>query len=100
MMVSTSRREIAITIGTVTANIAAVISRLRPSTSAAAPVKGAVSAIASVPAVIRALISPAPTAELARQLRQQRLRGVKIEEGRKARGCDREPPKVDSHAAR
>ena len=43
------------------ANMAAVISRLRPTTSASAPVNGAVSAIAPVPAVISPLISPAPT---------------------------------------
>ena len=60
-MVSTSAAIVAITIGTVTANIAAVMRRLRPSTSAAAPVNGAVSAMASVPAVIRELICAAPT---------------------------------------
>ena len=59
-MVSTSVDIAAITIGTVTANIAVVIRRLRPSTSAAAPVNGAVSAMASVPAVIMALICAAP----------------------------------------
>ena len=60
-MVCTSAERATITVGTVAANIAAVISRLRPSTSAAAPVNGAVSAMARVPAVIIALISPAPT---------------------------------------
>jgi len=49
------------TVGTAAANIAAVISRLRPSTSAMAPVNGAVMAIASVPAVIMVLISAGPT---------------------------------------
>ena len=53
--------KVMITVGTTMANIAAVISRLRPTTSASAPVNGAVSAIATVPAVISALISPAPT---------------------------------------
>jgi hypothetical protein len=47
--------------GTVTANIAAVMSRLRPSTSAAAPVNGAVNAMARVLAVIMALICAAET---------------------------------------
>ena len=42
-------------------NAAAVIRRLRPITSASAPVKGAVSAMAADEAVISALISPAPT---------------------------------------
>jgi len=37
-----------ITVGTTSANIAATITRLRPSTSAAVPVNGAVSATASV----------------------------------------------------
>ena len=48
-------------VGTTMANIEAVISRLRPRTSASAPVNGAVSAIAAVAAVISALISPALT---------------------------------------
>ncbi len=47
---------VSINTGTVTANIAAVMSRLRPSTSAAAPVNGAVNAMARVLAVIMALI--------------------------------------------
>jgi hypothetical protein len=50
-----------ISVGTTTANIAAAIKRLRPATSASAPVNGADSAIAAVPAVIKALISPGPT---------------------------------------
>src|SRR5580704_10647442 len=50
-----------ITVGTTMANIATVIRRLRPTTSASAPVKGADNAIAAVPAVISALIAPAPT---------------------------------------
>jgi hypothetical protein len=53
--------KVMISIGTTTANIAAVIKRLRPATSASAPVNGAESAIAAVPAVINALISPGPT---------------------------------------
>ena len=48
-------------VGTTMANIAAVIRRLRPRTSASAPVNGAVSAIATVAAVISELISPAVT---------------------------------------
>ena len=43
-------------VGTITAKAAAVISRLRPRTSASAPVNGAVSAIASVLAVKSQLI--------------------------------------------
>ena len=46
---------------TTMAKLATVIRRLRPSTSASAPVKGAVSAMAAVGAVIMALMSPAPT---------------------------------------
>ena len=48
--------------GTTTANIAAVMTRFRPRTSATAPVKGAVNAMASVLAVIMVLISATPTA--------------------------------------
>ena len=61
MIVPTSAEVVAITIGTVTANIAVVMRRLRPSTSAAAPVNGAVNAMARVLAVIIALICAAPT---------------------------------------
>src|SRR5580698_10633980 len=50
-----------ITVGTAIRNIAAVIRRFRPTISASTPVNGAVSAIAPVPAVISAEISPAPT---------------------------------------
>ncbi len=50
-----------ITVGTVMANMAAMISRLRPKTSASAPVNGADSAIAKVLAVISEEISPGPT---------------------------------------
>ncbi len=53
--------NVMITVGTVMANIAAVISRLRPSTSASAPVNGADSAIAAVLAVISEEIAPGPT---------------------------------------
>ena len=48
-------------IGSTTANIAAVMTRLRPSTSAIAPVNGAVSAMASVLAVMMVLMVAAPT---------------------------------------
>ena len=41
-----------ITVGTASANIAATITRLRPSTSATVPVNGAVSATASVDTVM------------------------------------------------
>jgi hypothetical protein len=53
--------SVMISVGTTTAKAAAVISRLRPRTSASAPVNGAVSAMAAVDAVISALICPAPT---------------------------------------
>ena len=46
--------------GTTTASMAAVMTRFRPSTSATAPVNGAVKAIASALAVMMALISAAP----------------------------------------
>ncbi len=49
-----------ITVGTASANIAATITRLRPSTSATAPVKGAVSATASVLTVMMVETSAAP----------------------------------------
>ena len=49
------------TIGSTTATIAAAMTRLRPSTSAIAPVNGAVSAMASVLAVMMVLIAAAPT---------------------------------------
>ena len=57
----TSCASAAPAIGTTTASIAAVITRFRPSTSAIAPVNGAVSAIASALAVMMVLISAAPT---------------------------------------
>src|SRR5262249_35120641 len=47
--------------GTTTANIAAAMTRFLPSTSATAPVNGAVKAMARVLAVMIALISAAPT---------------------------------------
>jgi hypothetical protein len=47
--------------GITTASIAAAITRLRPTTSATAPVNGAVKAMASVLAVMMALICAAPT---------------------------------------
>jgi hypothetical protein len=46
-------------VGTIRANIAAAITRLRPATSANVPVNGAISATASVEAVIARLASPA-----------------------------------------
>ena len=48
-----------ITVGTTSTNIAATITRLRPSTSATAPVNGAVSATASVLTVMMVEISAA-----------------------------------------
>ena len=50
-----------ISVGTTTANAAAAIRRFLPSTSANAPVNGAVSAMAAVEAVISALMSLGPT---------------------------------------
>ena len=50
-----------ITVGSTMANMAAVIRRFLPTTSASTPVNGAVNAIAAVLAVISALISPGPT---------------------------------------
>ena len=50
-----------IRVGNASASIAAVITRLRPSTSATAPLNGAVSATASVPAVMVALMTAALT---------------------------------------
>ena len=50
-----------IRVGSTVANIAVVIRRFRPTTSASAPVNGAVSAIAAVPAVISALMALGPT---------------------------------------
>jgi hypothetical protein len=53
--------NVMITVGTTIRNMAAVIRRLRPTISASTPVNGAVSAMAPVPAVISAEISPALT---------------------------------------
>lgn len=50
-----------ITVGMTITNMAATITRLRPSTSATVPVKGAVSATASVLTVMMVEISAAPT---------------------------------------
>jgi hypothetical protein len=47
-------------VGTATISMAAMMTRLRPSTSATVPVNGAVSAMASVPAVMMVEISAAP----------------------------------------
>ena len=57
----TSGANAAPIVGTTTASMAAAITRLRPSTSAMAPVNGAVKAMASVLAVMIVLISAAPT---------------------------------------
>ena len=57
----TPAENVMIRVGTTIANIAAVIRRLRPTTSASTPVNGAVKAMAAVLAVISALISPGPT---------------------------------------
>ena len=88
-----------ISVGTTIANAAAVIRRLRPRTSASAPVNGAVSAIAAVPAVISALIVAGADAEFARQLGQQRLRRIKIDEGGEARRGNGERAEIQGHAA-
>jgi hypothetical protein len=53
--------NVMMSVGATTANMAAVINRFRPATSASAPLNGADSAMAAVPAVIRPLISPGPT---------------------------------------
>jgi hypothetical protein len=55
----TSGASVSITVGTETANSANAMTRLRPNTSAIAPVTGAVSATASVLAVMMVLISAA-----------------------------------------
>src|SRR6266567_3481494 len=47
-------------VGTTSANIAAAITRLRPTTSAKVPVNGAIRATAKVEAVMARLVSPAP----------------------------------------
>ena len=57
----TSGANAIISVGIASTAIAAVMTRLRPSTSAAAPLNGAVSATASVPAVMVALIAAALT---------------------------------------
>jgi hypothetical protein len=56
----TSVAKAAPAMGTTTASVAAVMTRFLPSTSATAPVNGAVSAIASALAVMIALISATP----------------------------------------
>ena len=61
MSACTSGASAAPTMGTTTASIAAAITGFRPSTSATAPVNGAAKAMASVLAVMIALISAAPT---------------------------------------
>ena len=99
MSCGTLAAKVMITVGTAMANMAAVISRLRPNTSASAPVNGAVSAIAAVLAVISELISPGPTPKLAREFRQQRLRRIEIDEGGKAGRGHRQRAKIESHKA-
>ena len=61
MSAGTSGASAAPAIGTATASMAAVMTRLRPNTSATAPVNGAVRAMASALAVMMVLISAAPT---------------------------------------
>jgi len=60
MSACTSGANAAPMMGTTTASIAAVMTRFLPSTSAMAPVNGAVRAIASALAVMMVLISAAP----------------------------------------
>src|ERR1051325_4449510 len=148
-MVCTSWASVSSTVGTETANNAKAITRLRPNVSAIAPVTGAVSATASVLAVMIALISAAEApnsrdssgssacgeerwrnvqkpwiatarrrgerdrerarrhdradlgrggAELARQLGQQRLRRIEVEERAEAVDRDGETAVVDPHS--
>ena len=61
MSACTSGANDAPAMGTTIASIAAAMTRFLPSTSATAPETGAVKAIASVLAVMIALISAAPT---------------------------------------
>ena len=61
MSAGTSGASAAPTIGTTTASMAALMTRFLPSTSAIAPVNGAVMAIANVLAVMMLLISATPT---------------------------------------
>ena len=61
MSACTSGAIAIIKVGTASATIDAVITRLRPITSATAPLNGAVSATASVPAVMVALMTAALT---------------------------------------
>ena len=82
------------------ATIARTMIRLRPSTSATAPANGAVSAIASVPAVMMWADLRRPGVEFARQFRQQRLRRIEIEEGAAAGDGDADAPVVEGHFAR
>ena len=61
MIDCTSGAVAIIRVGKASASIEAVITRLRPITSATAPLNGAVSATASVPAVMVALMTAALT---------------------------------------
>jgi len=61
MSACTSGANAAPATGSTTASIAAAMTRFLPRTSATAPVNGAVKAMASVLAVMIALISAAPT---------------------------------------
>jgi hypothetical protein len=61
MIACTSAAVAIIRVGIASATIEAVITRLRPITSATAPLNGAVSATASVPAVMVALMTAALT---------------------------------------
>ena len=98
MSAGTSGASAAPAIGTTTASIAAVMTRFRPSTSATAPVNGAVKAMASALAVMMVLISAGADAEFARQCREQRLRRVQVEEGTEAGGGDGDLAGIEAHA--
>jgi hypothetical protein len=61
MSAGTSGAKAIPAVGTATASMAATMTRFLPSTSASAPVNGALNAMASVLAVMMVLISAAPT---------------------------------------
>ncbi len=75
------------------------MTRFLPSTSAMAPVNGAVKAMASVLAVMMRADLGGADAELARQRRQQRLRRIEVEEGAEAGGGDGDFAGIDGHGA-
>src|SRR5204863_7878771 len=84
-------------VGITISTMATAMIRLRPTTSATMPTKGAPKATAKVVAPIVRLTSAGLASKSPREERKQRLRRVEIDEGAEARKSDREPAGIGEH---